>query len=118
MCWISKFPPKEQIAEKDIEVEKVLLVIGNNLHSPVCPKVWKKGEVEIEPVNFNNIEPDSIFKDYRINKGFHSAKSLDHYSNNLDFFFFLNTMKAGIHSLLKEIIYYSQEEIMRKYLKL
>lgn len=88
MCWISKFPPKEQIAEKDIEVEKVLEVIGNTLGSPICPKVWKKGEVEIEPVNFNNIEPDSIFKDYRINKGFHSAKSLDHYSNNLDFFFF------------------------------
>lgn len=88
MCWISKFPPKEQIAEKDIEVEKVLEVIGNTLGSPICPKVWKKGEVEIEPVNFNNIEPDSIFKDYRINKGFHSAKKIDYYSNDFSEFFF------------------------------
>ena len=87
MCWISKFPPEEQIAEEDIEVEKVLTVMGNNLHSTICPKIWEKGKVEMVPVYFH-VEKDSIFKDYRINKGFHSAKSLDHYSNNyLDFTF-------------------------------
>lgn len=88
MCWISKSPPKEQIAEEDIEVEKVLAVVGNILGSPICPKVWKKGEVEIELVNFNNIELDFIFKDYRINKGFHSAKKIEHYSNDFSELFF------------------------------
>ena len=85
MCWISKFPPREQIAEKDIEVEKVLSVVGNNLHSPLCPKIWKKGEIEVES-NFH-IEKDSVFNYYPITKGFHSVKKLKHYSNEfLNFF--------------------------------
>lgn len=78
MCWISKNIPELKIAEKDIEVQKVLWEDNNTLRSPLwIDYVWKQGVVQ-EVSWFSEYKKYGLPSDphYLKSNGFHSCKKI------------------------------------------